>query len=414
MQAEIIAIGSELLLGQIIDTNTSWIARRLAETGIELVQTGNVGDDLGRMEAALRAAIDRSSIVITTGGIGPTEDDLTREAIANVAGRPLTFQPELMVQIEEIFQKRGFKMAPNNRVQAFIPEGALPIRNPKGTAPGFIVDGKDWVTISLPGVPSEMYYLMDATVIPFLRQRFGLDRQVLRYRVLRACGLGESGIGLQIKDLMKNSKNPTVGTLASVGDIRIRIAARGETPEEVDGLIEGMEKEIRSRLGILIYGVDDETLQGNVARMMERKGLSLSVLETATGGVICQKLSGTGSPSFRQGEVIASDNAIRTFLGLSNEEIKGLQASPQDLADRFASTCCKTHGTDLALAVNAGLVEEQGKGEIKIAAFFSLATASGIEREEHVLGGERLVVRERASIIALDLVRKYLLKDARA
>jgi nicotinamide-nucleotide amidase len=203
MKAEVIAIGSELLLGQIVDTNSSYIAKRLAENGIELVQTTTVGDDLQRMKEVIKEAINRSQIVITTGGIGPTEDDLTREAIAEVFQHPLMFQPHLMEQIEELFKKRGFRMAESNRKQAYVPEGAIPIENPKGTAPGFIVETSNGAILSIPGVPLEMEYLMDNTVIPYLRKRFDIKHQVIQYKVLRACGLGESAIGLQIKDLMK-------------------------------------------------------------------------------------------------------------------------------------------------------------------------------------------------------------------
>src|SRR5512136_1642254 len=255
MEAEIIAIGSELLLGQLVDTNSSYIAKRLAENGIELIQTTTVGDDLQRMKEVIREATDRSQIVITTGGIGPTEDDLTRQALAEVFERPLAFQPHLMEQIEVLFKKRGFRMAESNRRQAYIPEGSIPIENPKGTAPGFIVEYAKGSIISIPGVPLEMEYLMENTLIPYLRRRFDIKHQVIQYKVLRACGLGESAIGLQIKDLMKESQNPSVGTLASIGDIRIRITAKAESPEAASNLIQKMEQEIKKRLGLLIYGV---------------------------------------------------------------------------------------------------------------------------------------------------------------
>ena len=269
MKAEIIAIGSELLLGQLLDTNTSYIAKRLAENGIELVQTSTVGDDLQRMKEVIKEATDRSHIVITTGGIGPTEDDLTRQAVAEVFERPLVFQPHLMEQIEALFKKRGFRMAESNRKQAYIPEGSVPIENPKGTAPGFIVEYAKGSIISIPGVPLEMEYLMENTVIPYLRRRFDIKHQVIQYKVLRACGLGESAIGLQIKDLMARDRNPSVGTLASIGDIRIRITAKANNPEQASSLIENVEKEIRNRLGILIYGVDEETLHGNITKELE-------------------------------------------------------------------------------------------------------------------------------------------------
>lgn len=410
VNAEIIAIGSELLLGQIIDTNSSFIAKSLADNGIELVQTTTVGDDLQRTKEVIREAINRYQIVITTGGLGPTEDDLTREAIAQVTQRPLIFQPQLMEQIEALFRRRGFRMTENNRKQAYIPEGAIPIENPKGTAPGFIVEGSGWVTISIPGVPSEMEYLMENTVIPYLRRRFNLQHQVIRYRVLRACGLGESAIGLQIKDLMKESRNPSVGTLASVGDIKIRITAKANNQEEASILIQKMEQEIRNRLGILIYGVDNETLHGNIAKELERLNLTLSVAETFTGGIISQKLASTNSTSFVQGVVLPFDSSQIRFLKMAEEEFNALNKEPKRLTDLLATKVREEFKTDLGLATFGKISEEQRKGEYRIETYCSLSTNHGKESQEYTLGGELWMVRERASIIALDMLRKYLLK----
>jgi nicotinamide-nucleotide amidase len=411
MKAEIIAIGSELLLGQIIDTNTSYIAKRLAENGIELVQTTTVGDDLQRMKEVIREAANRSQVVITTGGIGPTEDDLTREGIAEVFKRPLTFQPHLMEQIETLFKKRGFRMAENNRKQAYIPKGSIPIENPKGTAPGFIVEHSNGSIISIPGVPPEMEYLMENTVIPYLRKRFDIKHEVIQYRVLRACGLGESAIGLQIKDLMKESRNPSVGTLASIGDIRIRITAKAENPEEASNLIQKMEQEIRKRLGILIYGVDNETLQGNIARELEKLNLTLSVVETYTAGIISQKLASTGSTSFFQGVVLPTEASQKRFLSLSSEIFNSLKEDSKRFTDSLAQKALNEFKTDLGLAMFGKITEKQGEGEYRIETYYSLSTSTGIENQEYSLGGEPWMVRERASIIALDMMRKYLLKQ---
>jgi nicotinamide-nucleotide amidase len=410
MNAEVIAIGSELLLGQIIDTNSASISRSLAENGIELVHTTTVGDDLERMKETIRAAIDRSEIVITTGGIGPTEDDLTREAVAQVTRHPLTFQPHLMEQIEVLFKKRGFQMVESNRKQAYIPEGAIPIENPKGTAPGFIVETSKGVILSIPGVPSEMEYLIENTVIPYLRKRFHLQRQVIRYKVLRASGLGESGVGQQIKDLMKESKNPTVGTLASIGDIRIRITAKADTSEEASNLIQKMEQEIRSRLGILIYGADDETLHGNIAKALESLNLTLSVVEAFTGGSISQKLASTGTRSFVQGTVLSSETSQRAFLSLSTEEFDSLRDDPKRFVELLAEKSRVGLGADLGLAMFARIAEEQKKGEYRVETYYSLSTSAGNENQEHSIGGELWTVRERAAIIALDFLRKHLLK----
>jgi nicotinamide-nucleotide amidase len=412
VNAEIIAIGSELLLGQIIDTNSSYIAKSLADIGIELIQTTTVGDNLQRMKEAIQEATQRCQVVITTGGLGPTEDDLTREAVAETTKRPLLFQPHLMEQIEGLFKRRGFRMTENNRKQAYIPEGAIPIENPKGTAPGFIVEGSNWVTISIPGVPSEMEYLMKHTVISYLRRRFNLKHQVLRYKVLRACGLGESAIGLQIKDLMRESRNPSVGTLASVGDIKIRITAKADNPEEASILIQRMEQEIRNRLGSLIYGVDDETLHGNIVKELERLNLTLSVAETFTVGIISQKLASTNSPSFAQGVVLPLDSSQIRFLKMAEEEFNFLNKEPKKLTDLLATKARDEFKTDFGLAMFGKVLEEQEKGNYKIETFYSLSTQSEVENQEYALGGELWMVRERASILALDMLRKYLIKKS--
>jgi nicotinamide-nucleotide amidase len=411
MRAEIVAIGSELLLGQLVDTNTSYIAKRFAENGIELIQTSTVGDDLQRMKEVIREAINRSQIVITTGGIGPTEDDLTREAIAEVFQRPLTFQPHLMEQIENLFKRRGFRMAENNRKQAYIPEGSIPIENPKGTAPGFILETSKGAVISVPGVPVEMEYLIENKVIPYLRNRFEIKRQVIQYKVLRACGLGESAIGLQIKDLMRESQNPSVGTLASIGDIRIRITAKAEHPEEASSLIQKMEKEIRNRLGTLIYGMDNETLHGNIVKELERLTLTLSVAETLTGGIISQKLASTNSNSFIQGIVLPSETSQRQFLNLPSEEFNSLKEDSKRFADSLAQKARNEFKTDLGLAMFGKIMEKQREEEYRIETYYSLSTSTGIENQEYSLGGELWMVRERAAIIALDMLRKYLLKN---
>jgi nicotinamide-nucleotide amidase len=409
MKAEIIAIGSELLLGQLIDTNSSYIAKRLAEHGIELVQTATVGDDLSRIEEVLQEAIQRSSLVVTTGGLGPTEDDLTREGVAKVFLRPLVFQPHLMEQIEAMFKRRGFRMAENNRKQAYIPEGAIPIENPKGTAPGFIMEYPRGSIISIPGVPFEMEYLMENTVIPYVRKRFDLKHEIIRYKVLRACGLGESAIGLQIKDLMKEGNNPSVGTLASLGDIKIRITAKANHPGEAAMMIQKVENEIRNRLGNLIYGVDDETLQGNITRELEKLKLTLSVVEGFTGGNISQKLVGTSSPSFICGTVLASETSQKQFLGLSVRDFDSLKGDPSKFVNSLAEKGRTEFGSSLGLAIVGKIGEEQKRGEYRIETYYALSTSRGAESQEHVLGGELWTVRERASIIALDLLRKYLL-----
>lgn len=411
MNAEIIAVGSELLLGQIIDTNSSFIAKRFAENGINLQRASMVGDDLQKIKETINGAINRSQIIITTGGIGPTEDDLTREAVAEVFGRPLTFQPHLMDQIEALFKKRGFKMTENNRKQAYIPKDAIPIENPKGTAPGFIVETSNGAVISIPGVPLEMEYLLDHAVIPYLRGRFQIKQEVIQYKVLRVCGIGESSIGQQIKDLMRNSKNPVIGTLASMGDIKIRITAKANDPEEASTLINKMEQEIRNRLGPLIYGVDNETLQGNIVRELEKLNLTLSLIETFTGGTVSQRLINTGSPVFIQAGILPTEISQKHFLNLSKEEFKSLMEDSKRFTEFLAQRARSDFQTNLGLALFGKVIEDLGGGELRMKTYYSLSTTNGEESLEYPLGGESWTLRERASIIALDLLRKYLLRQ---
>ncbi len=300
-------------------------------------------------------------------------------------------------------------MSENNRKQAFIPQGARPIENPKGTAPGFIVEHLEGVLISLPGVPFEMEYLMTTSVLPYLRRRFQLEHQIIKYKVLRACGLGESAIGLQIKDLMKRDQNPSVGTLASIGDIKIRITAKADSPVEASQLIEEMEKKIRERLGVLIYGVDEETLQGKVSHELERKNLTLSVVETFTGGILAQKLAHAGSHAFIAGFVLPMDKSISDFLDISTDEFISLQQNPQTLADRLAKKVRERAQATIGLSEYGKVVGSQGGGESRIETYYSLSMEEGMLGLHHTLGGELWMVRERASIIALDMLRKYLL-----
>lgn len=275
MNAEIVTIGTEILLGEIVDTNSAHIARALRDIGVNLFYLTTVGDNLGRIEAAIRAALPRSDLVITTGGLGPTVDDMTRQAVANAMGRELEFREELFEQIRARFAQIGAHMSENNRVQAFIPVGAIPIRNPVGTAPCFIVESEQGTVISLPGVPREMKHLLAETVIPYLRERTG-GKGIIKARVLRTAGIGESSIDDKIADL-EAWENPTVGLSAHVGQTDIRITARADTELEADVLIVSAETVIRERLGEYIYGTGEELLEDALIDLLREKGLKLAV-----------------------------------------------------------------------------------------------------------------------------------------
>jgi len=305
MHAEIVMIGTELLLGEIVDTNAARLARGLRSIGMDLLYKSTVGDNESRITAVLNQALDRSGVVITSGGLGPTVDDMTRQAVANATGRELVYSPELEEQIAARFRGFGREMAENNKRQAFIPAGALPLRNPVGTAPCFLsedVRGRGCV-ISLPGVPSELEYMLEHAVLPLLAERMG-GQKVMKVRVLRTCAVGESNVDRVIGDL-ETLSNPTVGLAAHAGQTDVRITAKADTEAEAEALVAAIEAELRQRLGVAIYGVDKETVPEVVGRLLVERQLKVGVLDTLSGGLFVRDLTEAGFAG-----VIATDLQI--------------------------------------------------------------------------------------------------------
>ena len=294
MHAEIVMIGTELLLGEIVDTNANRLALALRDIGLDLYYKTTVGDNLARITEVLDSALDRSDVIITSGGIGPTVDDVTRQAVADATGRKLVYSTELEAEIAARFSRFGRPMADNNKRQAYIPEGATPLTNPVGTAPCYLsedVDGRGCI-ISLPGVPRELEHMMENTVIPLLIERMG-GIKVTRVRVLRTCAVGESNIDRGIGDLM-TTRNPTVGLAAHIGQTDVRITAKADTDEEADTLVAGMEEKLRERLGVAVYGVGKVTVAEVVGDLMQERSLRLGVVDTLTGGQLARDLIESG------------------------------------------------------------------------------------------------------------------------
>ena len=294
MHAEIVMIGTELLLGEIVDTNANRLALALRDIGLDLYYKTTVGDNLARMAEVLDLALDRSDVIITSGGIGPTVDDVTRQAVADATGRKLVYSTELEAEIAARFSRFGRPMADNNKRQAYIPEGATPLTNPVGTAPCYLsedVNGRGCI-ISLPGVPRELDYMMENTVIPLLIERMG-GVKVTRVRVLRTCAVGESNVDRGIGDLM-TAGNPTVGLAAHVGQTDVRITAKADTEEEADTLVAGMEAKLRERLGVAVYGVGKVTVAEVVGDLLQEKSMKLGVVDTLTGGQLARDLIESG------------------------------------------------------------------------------------------------------------------------
>lgn len=298
MHAEIIATGSELLLGEVVDTNSTYIARQLRDIGLNLYFKTVVGDNEQRMAEALRIALSRSDVIITTGGLGPTIDDVTRPAVARAVNRELVFREDLLDQIKARFHAYGVPMGENNRRQAYVPEGAIPIENPVGTAPSFIVEHNGKFIISLPGVPREMEYLIEQAVLPYLKMKLGLN-EIILIRTLHTVGLGESRVNTLIGDL-ETAANPTVGLSAKAGQVDIRITAKAATRAEAEALNADMERRVRERLNRDIFGADDDTLENVVARLLSDRQLTLASVEFGMGGLLGGRLAKVGQ-AFRGG-----------------------------------------------------------------------------------------------------------------
>lgn len=336
MHAEIVMIGTELLLGEIVDTNATKLARMLREIGLDLYYKTTVGDNETRITDVIDRALDRSDVVITSGGLGPTADDLTRQAIANATGRPLVYSRDLENQIAARFQRFGRTMTDNNKRQAFMPEGALPLPNPVGTAPCFLSEDtmSRGLVVCLPGVPRELEYMMSNTVIPLLAERMG-GAKVVRVRILRTCAVGESNVDLAIRDLMMEG-NPTVGLAAHPGQTDVRITAKADNEADADALIAPVEAALRERLGIAVYGVDEETVSGVVGRLLLESNRKLGVVDTLTDGWLVNELTEAGFGD----RVVAAKPAPTDILA---------DQDPSATAARLAESAAPSGGVGLAL-----------------------------------------------------------------
>jgi nicotinamide-nucleotide amidase len=400
VQAEVIAVGSELLLGQIIDTNSAVIARHFASIGLNLFYKTTVGDNLARTTAVIRQALDRSDVVVTTGGIGPTADDITREAVAAATGRELLFSEELLRQIETYFAARGFRLSPSNRRQAYIPAGAIAVENPVGTAPAFIVDQEGKTLITLPGVPREMEYLLVNRALPYLRDRYGI-RGEIRLRVLKCVGLGESRIGERLADFMEKGANPTVGTLAHLGQVDVRIAAKAADAEEAAHLIAPVEAEIRKRLGDAVFGADEDTLEGEIGRRLAAISTKVAVVEVGTAGAATERLAAAIPECFAGSMVMShvnSEGPLRVDAGRD--------ATPLGRAQALALAAMKWAGVEVGAASYVEAVPESSPPVARAA--LGVAVRGRLSGHEHTLGGDAASQRIRAATLLLDEIRRAL------
>lgn len=376
--AEIITIGTEILLGDILDTNARYLALTLREAGIDLYRKTTVGDNARRIAQVIRDAMERSDIVLTTGGLGPTVDDPTREAVALATGVETEFRPELWEQIQDRFRRYGRQPTENNKRQAYIPKGAVAVENPVGTAPAFIVESGEKSLFSLPGVPSEMETLMQKEVLPYLREHFHL-KSTIKTRVIHTAGAGESLIDDLIGDL-ETLHNPTVGLAAHSGQVDVRITAKADSRDQVEKLIDEIEQTVRQRLGSWIYGVDEVTLEEVALRVLKEKGWGLAVVEGGLGGNLVRRLAPAAGP-FKGGQVLPG------------------RLSPEELLSKTVGYLQDCH-TEVGLGVT------MHPGPEKQEVYFVLVTPQGTEQMMRSYGGPPEYTPRWALNHSLDLIRR--------
>lgn len=345
LNAEIISVGTEILLGEITDTNSVFLARALRDMGVNVYFMTSVGDNERRIAEAVRIALSRAQIVIMCGGLGPTIDDMTRQGVAIATKRELTFHQALLDSIAQRFTSFRVQMTENNRRQAYVPDRAVIIENPVGTAPGFAVEQGEQVVICLPGVPREMKYLMNQSVIPYLRKRYGITTQIIKARNFKTAGIGESMLDELLGSDLLQSSNPTIGLAAHSGVIDIRITAKADTTEQADAMIAGFEATVRERAGEYIFGSDDATIDGALVDALKSHHACLAVIEVGVQSIVGERLKDIEGSIVRSVVFYPDMNAAATQFGIDAE------GSVRQIAERLAAAAADHSEADMGLAV---------------------------------------------------------------
>jgi nicotinamide-nucleotide amidase len=409
-RAEIVTIGTEMLLGDLVDTNTAWLSSRLAALGVGIYRHTTVGDNRERIVGVLREAASRSDLVVTTGGLGPTSDDLTNECLAAVTGRRMIEYPEARAHVDEMFKKFGREPTQNNYKQALFPEGTELIPNPLGTAMGALLEEDGTLFVTLPGVPPEMKRMFEETLEPLIRAR---SEGSIISKTLWFAGIGESALAEKVQDFL-DAADPTVAPLAGQGKVRLRITTRAATQEEAEERIAPVEREILSRLGDYYFGEDEETLEGAVGRLLKEKGATLALAESCTGGLLAKRLTDVPGSSayFKEGLVTYSNESKERLLGVPHETLLEHGAVSEPVARKMAQGIREVSGADYGLSVTGVAGPDGGTTEKPVGlVFIGLSDAEETFAEKLDLTAwarSREAIRERSANRAFDLLRLRL------
>ncbi|HWC06114.1 MAG TPA: competence/damage-inducible protein A [Gemmatimonadota bacterium] len=407
-EAEIVAVGNELLLGETVDTNSAWAARRLSEIGVRVVRTTHVGDDSERLAEVLREAGGRSRWVIVTGGLGPTRDDLTRPVLASVLGRELRLDAGILAEVEARFRRFGYdRMPAANRSQAEVPEGARTIPNPDGTAPGIVIEDGGTTFFALPGVPAEMKALLEAGVLPTIAADLGQEAPVVRSRLVRTAGIGESALAERIDDLVEGVAPIEVAFLPDLGLVDLRLTLMGLPAAEADRRLAALAASIRERLSEWCFGEDEVTLAAALGDALKARGWSLAVAESCTAGELAAEITSVpGSSEYFVGGVVAyADEVKERILGVPAEVLAAHGAVSEATCRAMLDGVRSRLGADVGAAITGIAGPGGGTSEKPVGLVFcGVATPEGVWLRKVDYPGSRATVRRRATIATLSLL----------
>jgi nicotinamide-nucleotide amidase len=410
LRAEILGVGTELLLGQIENSNARWISERLAEIGVDVLHHEVVGDNLERIAEAFGRAIDRSDVVIATGGLGPTQDDITREGLADAIGVELHRDPAIEDQLRRRFAALRREMPASNLRQADVPQGAQTITPVRGSAPGLVLDVDGTRVYALPGVPAEMREMMEGAVLPELSALAGPSG--IASRIVRCVGIAESRVAELVDDLFAGSTNPTVAFLAGGGEVKVRLTAKAPTLQAALALIVPVAREVTARLGDVVVSTDDEALEDVVARLLVERSLTLACAESMTGGGLGQRIShAEGASRFFVGSAICyAVEAKVSVLGVARSTIEGPGPVSEACAREMAAGARALFGADLAISVTGAAGPEPHGGADPGTVWVALDAEGAAHARELHAPGDRELVRAWGAVAALDLLRRHLLE----
>ena len=409
MKAEILAVGTELLMGQITNTNAQYISSKLPLVGVGVYYHTVVGDNAERLEKSLSLALERCDIVITTGGLGPTQDDLTKETVSRLMGKKLVLHQESLTKIKCFFENLHRSMTINNEKQAYFPEGCIIMKNNNGTAPGCIIENGEKVVIMLPGPPSEMKPMFDEQVMPYFMEKCDFK---LESKFLRIFGIGESALEDMLLDLIDGQTNPTLATYAKDGEVTLRLTARVNPGENADEIISPMLSEIKKRTGDALYSLEDEPLDLVAAKLLLEKNITIATAESCTGGLVSEILTNIPGISkvFMGGSVTYSNQSKSDLLGVKEETLSQYGAVSKQTAAEMAEGIREKLATDIAVSVTGIAGPDGGTPEKPVGlVFVALASKDGTVIKQLNLWGSRNRIRNVTALHVFDMIRRHVL-----